>query len=76
MDTVKLEEDELGITLNIPQSKREEIKKQSCSAAEQREALIHYFLSYSEYASWKDLASRLYCREHKEALQLLEDEKF
>ena len=67
--TVTLQGDELGSEiLLVPRSKRKEIHQQSSSAAEERATLIHYYLNYSEYASWSDLAGRLYCRQHRDAL--------
>ena len=67
--TVPLEVDELGgVVLFVPDSKREEILWQSSTAAEVREKLIRYYLNYSEYANWGDLAGRLYYRQHHDAL--------
>jgi hypothetical protein len=67
--TVPLEDDELGgVILSVPEIERQNIHRQSSTAAEEREGLIHRYLNYSEYASWDDLASRLYYREHHDAL--------
>jgi hypothetical protein len=67
--TVTLEDDELGESvLLVPRNKCEEIHRQSSTAAEERERLIHYYLNYSEYASWGDLAGKLYYRQHLDAL--------
>ena len=67
--TVTLEDDKLGgVVLLVPVSEREEIRRQSSTAAEERERLIRYYLNYSEYASWGHLASKLYCRQHHDAL--------
>ena len=66
---MKLENYELGLNiLTVPLTKHNEIHQQSSTAAQEREGLIHYFLNYSEYASWSYLAGRLYWREHHEAL--------
>ena len=61
-------EDELEFILAISVSKREELQQQSSTTAEYREGLIDYFLKYSEYASWSDLASWLYCYEQHEVV--------
>ena len=53
-------EDELGAVLNVPLSKREEFQQQSSTTADYRQRLIDYFIKYSPWASWSDLASRLY----------------
>jgi hypothetical protein len=67
--TVPLEDDELGRSvLRAPESKCQEIHWQSSTAVEERERLIHYYLNYSEYASWGHLAGRLYHRQHHDAL--------
>ena len=67
--TVPLEGDELGEkVLLVPDNECEEIRRQSSTAAEERERLIRYYLNYSEYASWDRLAGRLYCRQHHDAL--------
>ena len=66
---VKLEKHELCcIVLRIPDAKCNKICCESTTAAQKREGLIYHFLNYSEYASWSDLASKLYYREHHEAL--------
>ena len=60
---------ELGdLVLRVPASKCMEIHEQSSTAAEERERLIHYYLNYSEYASWSRLAGRLYSRQHCQLL--------
>ena len=64
-----LEDDELGgRVLLVPDNEREEIRRQSSTAAEERERLICYYLNYSEYASWGHLAGRLYHGQHHDAL--------
>ena len=57
-----------GNVLRVPSSKCVEIHRQSSTEAEERETLIHYYLSYSQYASWSHLAGRLYRTQHLEAL--------
>ena len=69
MAAVPLEDDELGYwIMMLPESKCKEMDQQSSSAVEERERLIHYYLNYSEYASWSHLAGRLYYRQHHDAL--------
>ena len=53
-------EDDLGNVLDVPRSKREEFQQQSSTTAEYRKRLIDYFVKYSPWISWSDLASRLY----------------
>lgn len=55
-----LGEDEMGHVLDVPGSKREEFQQQSSTTADYRQRLIDYFIKYSHWASWSDLASRLY----------------
>ena len=55
-----LGEDELGDVLYVPGSKRKELQQQSSTTADYRQKLIDYFIKYSPWASWNDLASRLY----------------
>ena len=67
--TVPLEGNELGEwVLVVPVRKRKEIHQQSSTAAQEREGLIRYYLSYSPYASWSRLASRLYRGQYHDAL--------
>ena len=61
-------EDELGDVLGVAESKREEFKQCSSTTAEYRERLIEYFIKYSPWASWSDLASRLYLFDQPEAV--------
>lgn len=67
--TVKLEL--VNCILGIPPSIIKEIHQQSSTTVQKREKLICYFLDYSAYASWSDLASNLYYMGHHEALQQL-----
>ena len=53
-------DDDLEAVLQIPQSKREEFRRQSSTTADYRQRLIDYFIKYSPWATWSDLASRLY----------------
>ena len=55
-----LGENELGNVLEVSVSKREEFQQQSSTTADYRQRLIDYFIKYSPWASWSDLASRLY----------------
>lgn len=55
-----LEGDKLGDVLNVPLSKRKEFQQQSSTTADYRQRLMDYFIKYSPWASWSDLASRLY----------------
>ena len=67
--TVPLQDNKLGSEiLLVPQSKCKEIDQQSSSAVEERARLIHYYLNYSEYASWSDLAGNLYCSQYHDSL--------
>ena len=67
--TVPLEHDELGLTvLGVPERKCKEIYRQSSTAVEERERLIHFYLNISPYASWSHLAGRLYRTQHHDAL--------
>ena len=67
--TVPLEDRELGEkVLLVPRSECEEIRRQSSTAAEERERLIRYYLNYSPYANWGDLAGRLYRGQYHDAL--------
>ena len=67
--TVSLECNKLGEeVLSVPRSECEEIRRQSSTAAEERERLIRYYLNYSEYASWGHLAGKLYYGQHHDAL--------
>ena len=67
--TVPLKGDKLGgSVLLVPRSKYEKIRRQSSTAAEERERLICYYLNYSPYANWGDLAGRLYRGQHHDAL--------
>ena len=55
-----LGERELGKVLYVAESKREEFQQQSSTTADYRQRLIDYFIKYSQWASWSNLASRLY----------------
>ena len=55
-----LGEDELETVLHVPVNKSEEFRQQSSTTADYRQRLIDYFVKYSPWASWSDLASRLY----------------
>ena len=68
MATMTVKENNLGDSLNIPRNKWEELQQQSSTTAEYRERLIDYFLKYSEYASWSDLAGLFYYKKQHEAV--------
>ena len=61
-------EDKLGGVLNVAKSKREEFRPQSSTTAD-RQRLINYFVKYSPWAGWSDLASRLYRYEQPAAVE-------
>ena len=52
-------EDDVGKGLGVPRGKREEFQQQSSTTADYRQRLIDYFIKYSHWATWSDLASRL-----------------
>ncbi len=60
--------EELRNTLSVPEGKLEEIQQQSSTVAQQRKALINYFIKFTEYASWTDLAISLCHNGHNEAM--------
>ena len=64
-----LGEDELGDVLDVPESKREEFRQQSSTTADYRLRLINYFIKYSPWPGWSDLASRLYGYEQPAAVE-------
>jgi hypothetical protein len=64
-----LGEDELGGVLNVPESKMKEFRQQSSTTADYRQRLIDYFIKYSPWAGWSDLASRLYRYEQPAAVE-------
>ena len=66
---VTLKEDELGDVLDVALSKREEFQQQSSTTADYRQRLIEYFINYSPWASWSDLASILYGWDESEAVE-------
>jgi hypothetical protein len=62
-------EDKLGYVLSVPLSKRVEFRRQSSTTADYRQRLIDYFIKYSPWAGWSDLASRLYYHEQPAAVE-------
>ena len=64
-----LGEDILGVVLNVPGSKRKEFRQQSSTTADYRQRLINYFIKYSPWTDWSDLASRLYYHEQPAAVE-------
>ena len=61
-------DDKLGEVLYVAGSKREEFRQHSSTPAEYRERLMEYFIKYSPWASWSDLAGRLYLCDKPEAV--------
>ena len=47
--------DLLGLYLRVPVSKRDEIKRQFSSEAQQRKACIKYFIEHDPEASWRSV---------------------
>ena len=66
---VTLGEDELEDVLDVAESKREEFQQQSSTTADYRQGLIEYFIKYSPFASWSDLASILYGCDQPKAVE-------
>ena len=56
--TVPLKGNGLGEkVLIVPVNECEKIRRQSSTAAEEKERLIRYYLNYSEFANWGHLAT-------------------
>ena len=51
--------DRLGRCLGVPGSKRDEIKSQFSSEAQQRKAYINYFIEHDSEASWRSVICAL-----------------
>ena len=51
--------DLLGRCLGVPGSKRDEIKRQFSSEAQQRKAYINYFIEHDPEASWRSVICAL-----------------
>ena len=68
MVTATVKDDQLGGCLDVPSSKRFEMREKTSTSAEYREGLINYFIQYSPYATWSDLSGELYFNECPEAL--------
>ena len=51
--------DRLGICLGVPESKRDEIKSQFSSEAQQRKAYINYFIEHDPNSSWRSVICAL-----------------
>ena len=60
MVTATVKDDQLGYCLDVPLSKKDEIREKTSTSAEYREGLINYFIQYSPYATWSDLSGELY----------------
>ena len=54
--------------LRIPPRKWAKIKQKSSTVDQRRDALINYYVKFSDYASWADLANILYLCGHHQAL--------
>ena len=63
-------EDKLVYVLDVPRSKRKEFKQQSSTTADYRQRLIEYFIKYSPFAGWSDLAGRLYSYDQPAAVEV------
>ena len=61
-------ENELGAVLNVAMSKMEEFRQQSSTTADYRQRLINYFIKYSPWASWSELAGWLYLYDQPKAV--------
>ena len=51
--------DDLGLYLGVPGSKRDEIKRQFSSEAQQRKAYINYFIEHDPDSSWRSVICAL-----------------
>ena len=60
--------EKLRQALVVPSRKLGEIQQQSSTVDQQREALINYYIKFSDFASWTDLANSLYDDGHHEAV--------
>ena len=49
----------LGVILEVPPTKRDEVKQQSASDEERREGLVKYYVDTGPNASWEDLGGEL-----------------
>ena len=70
VDVLKHVEDveDVEYLLQVPGSKRNDLKQQSGTEEERRDKAIRYFLQTSPYVSWKWLAGQLLYFKEKEAL--------
>ena len=62
-------EDELGKVFVVLKSKREEFRQQSSTTADYRQRLINYFMKYSPWADWSELANWLYYYDQPAAVE-------
>ena len=67
MRTVSLRR--LESVLAVPNTKRDEVRRQSASDEERREGLVKYYMDTSPYASWEDLGGQLLRWEEEAALE-------
>ena len=67
--TTTVGDDELADNiLLVPDSIRNEITGRTSTSADFRERVIEYYIQYSPYATWAELAGELYYEEYGEAL--------
>ena len=69
MVTATVDDDKLAdAILVVPDSMLDEIRGKMSTSTDFREGVIKYYIQYSPYATWADLAGRLYYEECGEAL--------
>ena len=68
MVTATIEDEQLGRCLVVPPSIQYKIREKTSSSVEYRERVIEYYIQYSPYATWSDLAGLLYSRDYPEAV--------
>ena len=62
--------EEVGAWLGVPESKRNEIKQQSCTVREKRCALGEYWVNHAPQTSWERLAWALYLKKEERAAEV------
>ena len=70
MVTATVDDDLLGKCLLVPPLIRDQIREETVTSVEYRDRIIDYYLHYSPYATWNDLAGLLYSRDCLEAVAL------
>ena len=69
MVTATVDDDKLAeYILRVPPSIQEKIRGKMFTSADFREGIIEYYIQYSPYTTWAELARRLYYMECGEAL--------